>query len=130
LFVAGLLSSSPERDVFTYYAFLLFCFLGLLGLIEILISRVELRDNEIFVRWLFSTKRYPRERVTSVSWAQGCPVSIQLEGNQWVPLPETSHGSPKVAGAVRAWINETSRMTSHPEGPPNKGIWTPPSRRK
>ena len=109
VFAAGLLSSSPHGDTLTHYVFLLLCVLGLVALTEILVSRVELTENEIFVRRLFSTRKYPRETVTSVSWAKGCPVVIQLDGKRWVPLPDIGHGSPKVAGAIRAWMNETHR---------------------
>ena len=80
--------------------------MGVLGIVETLVSRVELHDDHILTVALFVRRTYPRSHVTSVSWAKGSPVSIQLEGTNWVHLPNTGHASTKITGAIRAWMNE------------------------
>jgi hypothetical protein len=89
-----------------FISFLALTLLGIAGIVETWISRVELHDNHIRVVTLFERRLYSRGEVTTVTWARGCPVSIQLNGTTWVHLPNTGHASTKIAGAIRAWLNE------------------------
>ena len=107
LFAAGLaFSYATDPTSFMFYGFLGLTVLGGLGIVETLVSRVELRDDHIKVVALFTRRVYARNEVTSVTWAKGSPVSLQLNGTTWVHLPNTGHASTKIAGAIRAWMNE------------------------
>ena len=69
-------------------------------------SRVALHDDHIVAVAFFTRRMYPRHEVTSVTWAKGSPVSLQIKGTTWAHLPNTWHSSQKVVGAIRAWLNE------------------------
>jgi hypothetical protein len=43
-----------------------------------------------------------------VQWSKGSPVSLRLNDAVWAHLPNTGHSSQKIAGAIRAWLNEGS----------------------
>jgi hypothetical protein len=106
IFVAGLVFSFVSARTTLFYPFLGLTVLGLLAIVETLMTRVELHDGHIATASLFARRTYPRSEITSVTWAKGSPVSLQLTGTKWVHLPNTGHSSPKVAGAIRAWLNE------------------------
>jgi hypothetical protein len=106
MFLAGLAFSFFTSRMVLFYSFLGMTLLGVLGIVETLVTRVELHDDHITAVDLFRRRVYPRSDISSVTWAKGSPVSIQLKGSTWVNLPSTGHASPKVVGAIRAWMNE------------------------
>jgi hypothetical protein len=108
MFVAGLAFSYFTSRTVLFYSFLGLTALGVLGIVETLVSRVELHDDHITAVALFRRRIYARGDVTSVTWSKGAPVSIQLNGSTWVHLPNTGHSSARVVGAIRAWLNEDS----------------------
>jgi hypothetical protein len=89
-----------------FYGFVGMCVFGVLGIVETLLTRVELHDDHIATVAFFVRRIYPRQMITSVTWAKGSPVSVQLNGTTWAHLPTTGHSSQKVVGAIRAWLNE------------------------
>jgi len=99
--------SPDERSRFNLFGFLGFSALSTVGVCGTLRGRIELREREVRVVELVGHRSYPRDRVIDVSFAKGCPVSLKLNDGSWVNLPDTGHSSRKVAGAVRAWLNET-----------------------
>jgi hypothetical protein len=115
IFVAGLTFSyvNDGPRSWPFVGFLALTLLGVLGIVETWVSRVELHDDHIRVVMLFKRRQYARGDVTSVTWAKGSPVSIQLNGTRWVDLPNMGHASTKVAGAVRAWLNEGETRHQH-----------------
>lgn len=106
MFVAGLVFSFFAGRATLFYAFLGLTLFGALGIVETLVTGVELHDDHITAVALFRQRTYSRHDITSVTWAKGAPVSLQLNGTRWVHLPDTGQGSPKVVGAIRAWMNE------------------------
>lgn len=114
IFVAGLAFSyvNDGPTSWQFYAFLALTVLGILGIVETWVSRVELHDDHILTVALFVRRTYPRGEVTSVTWAKGSPVSVQLTDGRWVNLPNTGHASTKIVGAIRAWLNEGARRGS------------------
>ena len=89
-----------------FYGFVALTVFGVLGIVETLVTRVELHDDHIVAVAFFTRRMYPRHEVTSVTWAKGSPVSLQIKGTTWAHLPNTGHSSQKVVGAIRAWLNE------------------------
>jgi hypothetical protein len=106
LFVAFLGISFVSGAPTLFYGFVALTVFGVLGIIETILTRVELHDNHIVAIGLFTRRTYPRDQITSVSWAKGSPVSLKLNGTTWAHLPNTGHSSQKVVGAIRAWLNE------------------------
>src|SRR5688572_1242542 len=108
---AGLVSAHrqpvEQRSAFRFYGFLALSALSIVALIETLFGRIELRDDDIRVVGALGSKRYPRSAIESASWEKGCPVSLKMATGGWVNLPDTGHANTKVAGAVRAWLNES-----------------------
>jgi hypothetical protein len=45
---------------------------------------------------------------------EGSSVALRLRNDTWARLPDTGHATTKVAGALRAWLNET-RSREEPE---------------
>jgi hypothetical protein len=109
LFVAGLVFAFVSGRPILFYGFVAMTVFALLGIVETLVTRVELHDDHIVAIAFFARRTYRREEITSVTWAKGSPVSLQLNGTTWADLPNTGHSSPKVVGAIRAWLNEGRR---------------------
>lgn len=80
--------------------------LAVLGAIECWIGRIELGDRELRVVELFRRRRYARESIESVKWERGGPVALRLHDQTWAGLPSTGYSNAKVAGALRAWLNQ------------------------
>jgi len=89
-----------------FYGFVALTVFGVLGIIETIVTRIELHDDHIAAVAFFVRRTYPRPAITSVTWAKGSPVSLQLNGTTWAHLPNTGHSSQQVVGAIRAWMNE------------------------
>src|SRR5262245_949937 len=114
LFVALLGISFVTGPAMLFYGFVALTVFGVLGIVETILTRIELHDDHIVAVALFTQRTYPRDQITSVSWAKGSPVSLQLNGTTWAHLPNTGHFSQKVVGAIRAWLNEG--RTEHVDG--------------
>jgi hypothetical protein len=95
-----------DRRALTFYGALVFTIISAAGVAQTIRGRIELLDNEIRVVGLVGQKTYPRQRIADVRWAKGSPVSLKLDDGTWAHLPDTGHGNTKVAGAIRAWLNE------------------------
>jgi hypothetical protein len=95
-----------DRRALTFYGSLVFTIISAIGVAQTFRGRIELRDDEIRVVGLVGQKNYPRSRIADVRWSKGSPVSLKLDDGTWAHLPDTGHANTKVAGAVRAWLNE------------------------
>jgi hypothetical protein len=107
VFLAGLVSAyrSPARGL-AFYSLLILAIVGTAGVIGVFRGRLELRDDDIHVVQLIGRRTYARTQVVDARWEAGCPVSLKLTDGTWAPLPDLGHSTPKIAGAVRAWLNE------------------------
>ena len=108
LFLALLLSTSPTQRPWTFRAALVLAILGGLGVVESFVTRVELGERDIQVVELFCRRRYARESISSVNWEKGGPVFLRLRDETWAGLPSNIGANTKVAGAIRAWLNDNS----------------------
>jgi hypothetical protein len=89
-----------------FYGFVALTVFGVLGIVDTIVTRVELHDDHIEAVTLFKRRRYARGEVTSVTWAKGSPVSLRINDATWAHLPNTGQSSQAVTGAIRAWLNE------------------------
>jgi len=95
-----------------FYGFVALTVFGVLGIVETIVTRVELHDDHIVAVAFFTRRTYPRDEITSVTWAKGSPVSLRIKGTTWAHLPNTGHSSQKLVGAIRAWLNEDGSQRS------------------
>ena len=75
--------------------------LGVVGLVDWLVTRVDLLDDAIVVRTLWSRRSYPRSEIESVYEAKGVPSALVLTGKRTVKMPEIG---PSFGNSVRAWL--------------------------
>jgi hypothetical protein len=106
LFVALLGISFVTGPPTLFYGFVAMTVFGVLGIVETIVTRVELHDDRIVAVAFFTRRTFSRDEITSVTWAKGSPVSLQINGTTWAHLPNTGHSSQKIVGAIRAWLNE------------------------
>jgi hypothetical protein len=108
--LVGLIFAPPivpeNRRTATFYAFLVIAIVSALGVVQVLRGRIELRDREIRVVGLVGHRDYARDRIVDVGWAKGSPVVLRFDDGTRAALPDTGHSSTRVAGAIRAWLNE------------------------
>jgi hypothetical protein len=78
-------------------------FVGLGGIVEGLILRIELADDAMIVTDLRGRRRYPMADIERISEEKGGPPAIRLRSGQWVKLP--SVGS-SLGNSVRAWLKQ------------------------
>jgi hypothetical protein len=110
-FVSEYAAEPGKRRPLILYGFAGLVTLSLVALAEAFRRRIELRADEIRVVELVGHKSYHRSVVASARWAKGCPVSLELRDGTWARLPDTGHASTKVAGAIRAWLNEVEPLS-------------------
>ena len=79
--------------------------LGLLGLVDWLVTRVELLDASIVVRTLSSRRSYPRAEIEGAAEAKGVPAALVLTGGRFAKMPENI--GPGFGNSVRAWLKAT-----------------------
>lgn len=67
-------------------------FLYSLGLISALSTRVEVKEEQLIICENLRTRIYARSEFKSVSWAKGCPVTLErhIGGNITLPPLSTS----------------------------------------
>ena len=75
--------------------------LGMGGILESLILRIELTDDAMIVTDLRGRKRYAITEIEGIEEAKGVPPALRLTGGKWVKVP--SVGS-NLGNSVRAWL--------------------------
>ena len=89
------------KSPFTAWGLAGMAVLGVVGLVDWLVTRVELLDDEIVVRTLWSRRSYPRAEIESVYEAKGVPSALVLTGDRIVKMPDIG---PSFGNSVRAWL--------------------------
>lgn len=74
---------------------------GIAGMIEVVMSRIELTDDALVVTDLAGRRRYPRNEVERVAEAKGSAPILVLRDGRKVKL---SPLMPSLANSVRAWV--------------------------
>lgn len=75
--------------------------IGLGGVIETLVRRIELTDDELVVTDLFSRKRYARSEIARIEELKGVDPGLHLRDGRFAKLP--SLGVP-LGNSIRAWL--------------------------
>ena len=105
LFLAGAASSYRETEWSpTFIGFELLSVVGVLGLLELAVSRIVLRDDILETRNLFLRRRYQASTIRSVKWEAGAGVSVELVQGGWAKLPELGYNSQSLTNTLRAWL--------------------------
>jgi len=76
--------------------------LGLVGLADWLVTRVELLDDAIVVRTLWSRRAYPRAEIEGAAEEKGAPAALVLTGGRFAKMPENIGAG--FGNSVRAWL--------------------------
>lgn len=77
------------------------------GIIEVLTTRVELGESEMYVRQWGRLQTISRTDIQLVTWESGCPVALLLSNGEWVKLPEVGRNNRALTNSIRAWIKAT-----------------------
>ena len=75
--------------------------LGVGGIIESFLLRIQLTDEAMLVTDLRGTRRYPRNEIVRIEEAKGTPPAILLNEGRWVKLPSVGNN---IGNSVRAWL--------------------------
>jgi hypothetical protein len=75
--------------------------LGLGGLVEAAIERVELTPGTLVVRRLWGVRRYDVHDIQRVEEAKGGPPAVLLTNGGWINLPDVG---PHFGNSMRAWL--------------------------
>ena len=79
----------------------LFC---VLGAVDALTTRVELREDSLLVVANLRRRIYPKSSFQKVAWAEGAPPALQLQEGQWLFLPRTLPRGLGPANTLKAWL--------------------------
>jgi hypothetical protein len=75
--------------------------LGIAGVAEILVTRVELTGDALVITGLRGTRRYARTGIKRVEEARGVSPAVLLEDGRWVQLPPVGT---RIGNTRRAWL--------------------------
>ena len=76
---------------------------SVVGVIDVLTTRVVLTDSSLSIRRTFRKRTYLRRTISKASWEGGAPVSVLVESVGWVHLPDV--GSPRsLVKVLDHWI--------------------------
>jgi hypothetical protein len=104
-FLTGLFATRhAPHPVWAFHIFIGLSVLGIGAVIDVFLTRVELRDHDIYIVQLSRRRAYGRREIAHVSWEGGI-VSLWMVGEWWVHLPDLGRPQ-RVAGAIRTWLNE------------------------
>jgi hypothetical protein len=75
--------------------------LGIAGVAEILVTRIELTDDALVITGLRGTRHYARTGIKRVEEARGVSPAVLLEDGRWVQLPPVGSS---IGNSIRAWL--------------------------
>ena len=107
LFATGAAMTYRERG-WTWVSIALACMtvLGVAGIVETVLYRVQLTDEALLVTDLRGRRAYPVTNIAGVEEAKGLPTTLILSDGRWVKLP--SVGS-SLGNSIRAWLRHSAR---------------------
>jgi hypothetical protein len=77
--------------------------LGLGGILETLLLRIELTDDAMLVTDLRGRRRYAMADIERIEEAKGVPPALLLRDGRWVKLPSVAAS---LGNSVRAWLRQ------------------------
>ena len=78
---------------------------GLGGILETLIVRVQLTDEALLTRDLRGRRSYARKEITRVEEAKGVPTAIILADGRVIKVPPVGSD---IGNSIRAWLKHSS----------------------
>jgi hypothetical protein len=75
--------------------------LGVGGIAESLVARIELTDDALIVTNLRGTRRYAVTEIDRIEEARGTTPAVLLKDGRWVRLPAAGSS---VGNSIRAWL--------------------------
>ena len=78
---------------------------GLGGILETLILRVQLTDEALLTTELRGRRSYPRKDIIRVEEAKGVPTVIILKDGRAIRLPSAGND---IGNSIRAWLKHSS----------------------
>ena len=78
-----------------------------LGLLDLIVSRIELGPDALRIIELHRRRSIPRADIVSAK-AEGGSVFLQLRNGSWFKLPDTGRSGTGVLNTVRAWMGAPS----------------------
>ena len=75
--------------------------LGVGGIIEGVVLRIQLTDEAMIVTDLLGSRRYARNEIVRIEEAKGVSPAILLVDGRWVKLPSAGNN---LGNSVRAWL--------------------------
>lgn len=110
LFTAGFIYSfSNGASWWQVLAFGVTSPIGAVGFVSTVLTRVEIRGEQLVIRDGFATRTFDRSGLTEVSWEKGVNVSVKLASGEWAHLPGVAVGSQSLANSLRSWIDKGGR---------------------
>ena len=73
------------------------------GLVDALLTRVELKEDALIVVSNLRKRTIPRAEIASVTWASGVGVALVLMDSRVVKLPDVGNSQSR-ANSIRAWL--------------------------
>ena len=71
--------------------------------LDAMTSYMELGDGSIKIRSCFIRREIAKSEIEKVSYAKGCPVTLQLETGRIVSVPSFGENSQGLTNSIRAW---------------------------
>jgi hypothetical protein len=75
--------------------------IGVLGIVESLVVRIQLTDDEMIVTDLRGRRRFTVAEIERIEEAKGGPPALRLKEGRWVKLPSVGNS---LGTSVRAWL--------------------------
>jgi hypothetical protein len=79
---------------------------GVVGFIDVMVSRIELDEREIRVISVVRSRRYPRADLESAK-VDGGAVCLKRRDGGWLVLPDTGRNTLAVRNTIHAWIKSS-----------------------
>ena len=68
------------------------------------LDRITLTEENLVMVSNLRRRVFARDSIVGVSWAKGCPVSIEFADGHWQELPPVGPGNQSVGMTLRWWI--------------------------
>jgi hypothetical protein len=106
IFLVGAVSTYGARGwTWTSAALIASSVLGLAGVLQGVVRRIELADDTLCVTDLWTRYRLSKSEIVSVHEAKGVPTTLLLADGRKISLPELGQ---RPGNSIRAWLKRAS----------------------
>ena len=89
--------------------------LGIVGIVDVLTTRVELTEDQLVVTSNLRTQTYRRSAFVQVTAERGVPIALKTTEGTWVKLPSVSPGGMALVNKLRAWVKKDGAKRIGPD---------------